>query len=231
MTSGASHYPVQAILNAARRLSEERLNAVQASLKACAELRQDYQRRSRDQAPDHNLIRLLGVERSEVGLHSPLLADLLDPFGTHGQGGIFLRKFFDMLSGHWSDLSSLADTVTEPIPLGEWIIRRERERIDVSIRNQRIGLLIFIENKIDADEQHDQLTRYRALLTQQSSYHRWRLLLYLHPRAKNPPRTGVPDICLTYQDDIASWLRSCANVGPDHIRGNLRQYIDVISNL
>jgi hypothetical protein len=100
---------------------------------------------------------LLNIGRSEVGCHSPILADLLDPFGSHGQGGLFLREFLKLLTEHKADLPALSDARVEHASPWAWIIGRERERIDISISNPHIGLLIFIENKIDAGEQPEQL--------------------------------------------------------------------------
>ena len=235
MSEAAKLDTVEAILRGARDLgtgcSEVALAAVHALVKDTSKLRRDYRQRSQDQAPEHNLLRLLRVTRSEVGLHSPFLADLLDPFGSHGQGGIFLRGFFAMLSTLRPNLLDLTLAVTDPVLPWEWIIGRERQRIDISIRNCRIGLLMFIENKIGPHEQPDQLRRYRLLLNRQNGY-QCRLLLYLRPRANGPPQSGTPDICLTYEDHIVPWRRTCEQrVGPEHLRANLRQYIEIISNL
>lgn len=40
-----------------------------------------------------NIFRLLGITTDEVRTHSALLADLLNPRGTHGQGSLFLATF------------------------------------------------------------------------------------------------------------------------------------------
>ena len=209
----------------------ERRAAVHGLLQACSNLRVEYQRRSRDNAPNHNVFRLLRIERSEVGLHSPFLADLLDPFGSHGQGTVFLRNFFDMLARHEQKFVDLTAAVRETAPPSEWIVERERGRIDISIRSRRAGLLMFIENKIDAGEQYDQLTRYRSRLERQGSYDH-RFLVYLSPKNSGQPQTGTPHICLTYEEDIVKWLKSCAIPDmPKHVLTNLQQYLEIISNL
>ena len=46
---------------------------------------------SRYTAADFNIFRLLGVARAEVTTHSAMLAELLNPDGSHGQGDRFLR--------------------------------------------------------------------------------------------------------------------------------------------
>jgi hypothetical protein len=151
MTDAIRLGAVRAVLTSAHELREsdsaDKIKAVQALLQDCSALVQACRSRSRDHAPDHNLFQLLGIERSEVWLHSPFIADILDPFGTHGQGILFLRQFFRMLqkkremsdriegAGLGPNFSALPDTVIEDPPSWEWVVRRERERIDISIRN------------------------------------------------------------------------------------------------
>ena len=42
-----------------------------------------------------NVFEVLGLESSEVGLHSRLIAELINPNGSHGQGNVFLKLFLD----------------------------------------------------------------------------------------------------------------------------------------
>jgi len=211
--------------------ASERLSTIGAILEESANVEQRRLVRAREGAPQHNLFRLLGIERSEVGLHSRLLADLLDPYGSHGQGALFLQRFFQMLGRHDREIGDLAGAIPDTPPRWEWAIGRERERIDISIRNRRLGILIFIENKIDAGEREKQLEDYRKLLEGHTSY-RCHRLIYLSPKSKGPPMTGSPHLHLTYEDDIRAWLLSClSEVRASRIRETLAQYLDIISDL
>jgi hypothetical protein len=147
-------------------------------------------------APRHNLIRFLGFERSEVAFHSPFLCDLLDPNGSHDQGVLFLRSFLKLLGAcrrpcgvqwgyQWRESGAAS---------GSWLVLPERGRIDISIRNRDEGVLIFIENKIDAVEQEHQLCRYRERLASERHHYPYQLLVFLSPRTYGCPRTGTPDI-------------------------------------
>src|SRR5665213_375123 len=40
-----------------------------------------------------NIFQILGIGHREVTTHSPILAELLNPKGSHGQGSAFLRLF------------------------------------------------------------------------------------------------------------------------------------------
>ena len=61
-------------------------------------------------APRFNLFQLLGVAENEVGTHSALLADLLRPEGTHGQGTLFLDAFLTYCQKKWADFPRPQET-------------------------------------------------------------------------------------------------------------------------
>src|SRR4051794_4091616 len=44
-------------------------------------------------ASDYNLFSILKLNFSEVRLHTPILANLLDPAGSHAQGLLFYKDF------------------------------------------------------------------------------------------------------------------------------------------
>ncbi len=166
------------------------------------------QRNRRSYAPRHNLIRFLGYERNEVALHSPFLCDLLDPNGTHDQGTLFLASFLEILSDRARASAAEWNYQWHDEPEAtSWLVLPERGKIDISIRNRNQGVLIFIENKIDAPEQEDQLTRYFERLSRERTSYAHRLLVFLSPKSYGPPRTGKSGeyLWLNYEDDIGPW--------------------------
>ena len=190
----------------------------------------------RDNTPRHNLIRLVGLERSEVGLHSPFLRDLLDPDGTHGQGGLFLRAFLKLLDRKLSENShplagkEFHSKVPDVPESGDWNVSCEYEKIDVRIYSPKAGLLVFIENKIGALEQERQIPRYRELLDRQKSIYPHRLLIGLSPR-NYVFSTGAPDIHLTYEEDICDWLSDAdqqITSMATKLRSNICQYREIV---
>jgi hypothetical protein len=227
------------LLDDVRTLAEGRMHRDRmAAQEAVARLRDDWttiKRRRRSHALNHNLIRFLGYERSEVAFHSPFLCDLLDPNGTHDQGTLFLGSFLQILADRaracavnwtyeWQEPNELeADS---------WLVLPERGKIDISIRNKSDGVLIFIETKIDAPETEGQLCRYAARLNKETTYPH-RLLVFIAPKGYRP-QTGKPDVSLTYEKDIASWIEGVEDKLPDtavSLRGNLQQYRLVIRAL
>ena len=107
---------------------------------------------------NYNLFSILNIERYELK-HSALIANLLDPKGSHGCGDAFLRAFFEIaLKGTaypFEDCTlphSYTEYYTGPIA-GD-----TGGRIDILVKSSRYGLII--ENKIYAGDQDKQLTRY-----------------------------------------------------------------------
>ena len=224
----------QRLLDAVRALHEQQADRQRAELReAFTRLRRGWDEirlRRRMDAPSHNLIRFLGFQRKEVAFHSPFLCDLLNPNGTHDQGTVFLQGFLQLLNSRARSSASKWDYQWRDVDTSEaaqWLVLAERGRIDISIRNRSEGVLIFIENKIGAAEQCRQITRIREQLDAEQKNYPRRLLVFLAPKAYGPPGTGKPDICLTYEEDIAAWIETAEDKIPDtavSLRGNLRQY-------
>jgi len=81
-------------------------------------------------------------------LHSRLIADLLNPNGTHGQGMAFLGSLLDLLG-------------VDRQPDEKWIVTAELGRIDILLRRSNPLAIIIIENKSNrAVDQPNQLYRY-----------------------------------------------------------------------
>ncbi|MHB1217801.1 MAG: PD-(D/E)XK nuclease family protein [Alphaproteobacteria bacterium] len=221
-------------------VASDRLGKVQAFLKAYGDFQVERFERERDNAPRHNLITLLDLQRYEVWLHSPFLADLLDPYGTHGQGSLFLKKFLSLLGEKEEDrenerdrptFKEIARNLAELPGSWDWQVRREVGKIDISILSRKHGVAIFIENKIDALDQDKQLENYgKRLGGFEARGYRTRALVYLSKMENNKPTSGQPDIRLTYRDDIRPWIKSCCITAP-RLRENLCQYLEAIDQL
>jgi hypothetical protein len=181
----------------------------------------------RRHTPEFNIFNLLGLERYEVTTHSVILAELLDPAGSHGQGGLFLKLFLSRIG-----YPDFANRITEdPECQDEWLVWRESDRIDISIRSPRHGLLVFIENKIDAGEQDKQIERYRLLMDAQHHRYSERCLVFLTLDGRRPV-TGRADRCLSYKEHISAWLgETLPTINAPHVRYLLEQYLDTIQRL
>lgn len=185
----------------------------------------------REEAPRFNVFRRFRLK--EVG-HSAFLADLLDPQGSHGQGDLFLRHFMRYCRSCLGD--SAGDVFSSDYEfMTGWKISTEKDirpfgRLDIVVENPDHGVLIVIENKVDASEGRHQMQKYGTWLQGlDENYSRQALLLLTPTGAESISHGGVPYYRLSYRRDIVGWLESAlAEVTAVRIRGTLAQYFDAI---
>ena len=142
---------------------------------------------------DRHLARRFNVfdylRTDELGL-SRVIADLLDPGATHGQGTRFLKILLERLQERFPSSTLMLDahrisvTTERTIP--------SVRRIDVVVEfvgaDGRTGCLA-IENKPFAGDQANQVRDYLEFL--EKEYHEWFLLLYLSPTGEGPSTHSV----------------------------------------
>ena len=140
------------------------------------------QQEKRKRGEYFNVFEILGVQTSEVRLHSAIIAELLNPEGSHGLGEKFLNAFInDVISKQTSFKIDLASTsVKIEYPIGtKSEDKTEGGRIDLLIQD-KYKQTIIIENKIYAKDQESQLLRYNnfASKTEQLSNEQY-IIFYL----------------------------------------------------
>lgn len=202
----------------------------------CA-LEQAQQEERNRKGENYNLFSILSIERYELK-HSALIANLLDPEGSHGCGDAFLRAFFEIaLKGTaYPFESSSPDSCTEHYT-GP-IAGDTGGRIDILVKSSQYGLII--ENKIYAGDQDKQLIRYDNYGKKDLKVDRY-LLVYLtlfgNEASEGSTAKGsakeVDYLCLSYAEDILRWLEQCARLAYDKplVRESLNQYIRTIKQL
>ena len=177
-----------------------------------------------------NVFKILGVEALEVRTHSAFLRELLDTKGSHGMGSVFLKLFLNYL--RISDFDAESATIRT-----EEYIGRVNEtytcggRIDLVIEDKN-HRHIFIENKIYAGDQENQLLRYHQHDPKAA-------LIYLTLDGKEPSKFSkgdkpdIPLIKLAYANEILQWLKDCRKEAVTHpvVREALTQYIELIRHL
>jgi len=175
----------------------------------------ETQRRRIDkrQATGFNVFHLIEPDENKL---SDILAGLLDPKGGHGQGDLFLRLLFKQL-GLGSDVKLTKDvTVQREAPTHG--IQKYRRRMDVFVE---AGVLLAIENKVDALEQRDQVKDYLDHLRRCTHGSRKQsVLIYLTPDGRRPESLGrAPSEEAeaggylrrwSYQVELREWLVVCS---------------------
>ena len=187
---------------------------------------------------NYNLFSILSIERYELK-HSALIANLLDPKGSHGCGDAFLRAFFEIALKEraypfedCTHLHSYTEYYTGP-RAGD-----TGGRIDILVKSSHYGLII--ENKIYAGDQDKQLTRYDNYGKETfgaDGYLLVYLTLYGYDASKESTATKSAEevgyLRLSYAKDILLWLKECVRLADNKplVRESLNQYIRTIKQL
>ncbi len=183
-----------------------------------------------------NVFKILKVETKEVKLHSAFIAELLNPFGSHGQGNKFILEFINILGKKNEqkinfNIDGVKNVIVEKY-LGEKT-DNNGGRIDIILEDNQNNFIV-IENKIYALDQENQLIRYNNAYKDSPIVY---LTLY-----GNEPREysiGVESevknklICISFKEDILKWLITCKKYTTDYplLRETITQYINTIKTL
>ena len=188
-----------------------------------------------------NVFNVLGLSSNETRTHSAFLAELLNPYGSHGMGDLFLKKF--LLYAHIEDLNLETKNAYVEVERSIGEIDKDYEhggRIDLLVESAA-GKGIIIENKIYAVDQPKQLVRYHNYA--EATYSDYRLL-YLSldkgeasvdsTKGNNVQlKSGEDYLSITYRNEILKWLSDCLEELPKDkvVYIILKQYIDLLKQL
>ena len=204
-------------------------------LRQAAELVSHSNELARTTGARFNLFQILKIGHYEVATHSPILAELLDPNGSHAQGPVFLELFLgaDTIS-HRQGSEWRFDTSTAVVHCEYGIgVKTDSAggRIDILITDGR-GRRIAIENKINAVEQDNWVERYLDFLGPDG------LLIYLTLDGVAPQevheRACADDLIqLSYASHITRWLKDCRKEAATVpvVRESITQYLHLIERL
>lgn len=191
-----------------------------------------------------NIFKTLGLSTNEVRTHSAFLGELLNPNGSHDLGDIFLIAFLETLkdSQKIDDFNGFK-TDNCKIFIEQFIGNisenyEEGGQIDIILVDAN-NHAIIIENKINADDQKNQLLRYHNYGI---SNHRDKFkLLYLSldedphkPSLKSLGHLNENDfIKISYSNEIINWLEICKEKAVNHstLRETITQYLNLIKYL
>ena len=180
----------------------------------------------------YNLFSVLRSKSDEVKLHSRFLADLLNPRGKHKLNSIPLTLFLNevlniaILDGNY-----------------DFEVKVEYRNIDIFLINRKTKQAIIIENKINANDQDQQLLRY-YLLAKKEGYQDI-TIIYLTLSGTEPSSYAVEGNLgslsknkqkvelLSYKEDINLWLKNLIEKSAQipSLRESLIQYINIVREL
>ena len=174
-----------------------------------------------------NVFRVCGVNHYE-NTHSAILAEWLNPNGSHGQGDIFLTLFLERVSGDSAiEFNSRNATVVTEYSTKEG-------RIDILMQDDE-NRAVIIENKIYAADQSAQLKRYEEYARKAYGSHGYRLLYLTLDgcEASEQSGEGVEYAPISYSNTIIAWLDDCIRCVCDKpfLRETMIQYKNLIKQL
>jgi hypothetical protein len=191
-----------------------------------------YSQRRALSGEDFNIFSVMSMETDEVFTHSALLAELLNPKGSHGLGSKPLKLFMDQFLDAEFKMNPDHAVCKKEDHLGFTNAdKTEGGRVDILVKDVE-GNVIIIENKIYAAEQLNQLARYKKQYPQAE-------LFYLTLDGKESDQNMADDAKpksyrnLSYKDNIIPWISACAELAYNKpmLREVLNQYTFLLKKL
>ncbi|MBR8785542.1 hypothetical protein IX308_001744 [Porphyromonas levii] len=176
-----------------------------------------------------NMFRICGVNHYE-NTHSAIIAEFLNPKGTHGLKSQLLECFIETLGDGFAVAGfDYKNTMvyTEYSTL--------EGRMDILIEDERNHKAIIIENKIFAEDQCEQLKRYSRFAEDKYKAGNYQIL-YLTlwgEEASEQSGDGVDYLTISYKETIIDWLEKCVAIASRHpfVRETIIQYINHLKQL
>ena len=171
---------------------------------------------------------------------SKIIADLLNPSGSHGQQ----RKFLDAFLRRVIEENDLLGSLLKQQPCSvicesqTVYIESSQRRIDIRVKFENNAFELGIENKPWAGDQEQQLNDYIDDLRKRSDKF---CLVYLTPEGRNPSENSIEAsrredlkndrklICVSYSRHIREWIEECCRLcESDKFRWFLRDFMEYI---
>jgi hypothetical protein len=171
-----------------------------------------------------NLFRFLRISRREAVLHTRMIAGLLDPNASHHQGGKFLASFLRLVGQNIIATGELRD----------WDVKAEQKIpggcLDILLKGP--GILIAVENKIDAGEGPQQLARYAEWMESQKRDYPVQELIFLTTEGAAPITAANRQVRqLSYSQILQIIEASAAAVEPTAFTDVLDQYLEILRSI
>ena len=201
-------------------------------------LKDKYDKLAAVTGEDFNIFSILRIKHKEVKTHTPMLAELLDPHGSHRQGAAFLKLFLEICIGdqEYTDLDTFRVRSEE---------RTDRGQFDILLEKGQEACIV-VENKIYAGDQPHQLNNYYQ--DAKGNEFNQIKLIYLtldgsppsdeSLKAKNGQGRDLHlgDVeLISYRKHIISWLQECMKLKEvkriSPIREILFQYRNLLKEL
>lgn len=173
-----------------------------------------------------NMFRVCGVNHYE-NTHSAILAELLNPNGTHGLKSKLLECFIETVGDYFTIEKFDCDKSRVHTECST-----EEGRIDILIEDNQ-NKSIIIENKIYANDQPEQLKRYNRYAQTYKNGYQILYLTLLGNNASEQSGGGISYLSISYKENIINWLEKCVAIASRFptVRETIIQYINHLKQL
>ena len=187
-----------------------------------------------------NVFSILRIRRKEVMTHTPILAELLNPHGSHHQGAAFLKLFLKRC------IEGQKYTNPETFRVRSEERTTDQSQFDILLEKEKEACIV-IENKIDGEDRDSQINRYYQYAKERFTDSQIKLI-YLTLDGSQPDEKSLKAvndkgrdlsmdevILLSYGEHIINWLEKCLKLQEvqriSPIREILFQYRDLLNEL
>ena len=221
-------------------MKREQMKGVQQLLKVADKVLSELEKKIFEGA-GFNVFRLCGIDHYEIS-HSKIIAEFLNPKGSHGQGTLFLNLFCEKILKSLGFNGSFTERASVTTEITEYIKNKCAGRFDILIEDGSTSSVCIIENKIFAGEHSGQLERYAKWLELQRSDWKNRILVFLTLNGREAwsiqDQSRYQRLAYNSQDEkpgLNNWIDSCVEAirgeNKDAIQFALEQYKLHIINL
>lgn len=173
-----------------------------------------------------NIFEAVGMIRQEIK-HSNFIQFLLSPLEKHQLGDLFLRKFLLQALRESEDLP-LDKLEISDSDFNDAEVRREWKNIDLLVYSPSNHFVCVIENKIDASEGLDQLSKYEFITEKEfPDYHK----MFIFLTKEGVPASNSRWLSLSYSN-VAEILQGICEQQQSNIDDDIyiaiRHYVDLI---
>ena len=186
---------------------------IEKLLKDVKEISNKYKTIAQATGSNFNIFEIVNISHKEVYM-CRLLSELLNPKGSHYQGNIYLKLFFETLKRNYGDKFNLKT------PENAEVLREEGiegcRRIDITIDDGKQYLPI--EVKIYAQDQKEQCKDYLKKAKDKYNQGENARLCYLTIEGHLPDESSLGDMSeaekeqiieISWRKDIIEWLDTC----------------------
>jgi hypothetical protein len=195
-------------------------------LQHTTEIIKNYDDLYRKTGKKYNIFKIAHISEKELVM-CRVIADLLNPKGSHYKGDVYLKLFWDIVSKKMENCPEL--NTSNAVITTEYSIEANR-RIDIVIEDGFI--FVPIEAKIRAGEQKDQIKNY-AKYSQKKNGEKCIPVLYLTLYGESSETAADNEyINISFHEDILTWLGKCLKTNETEntppVREIIKQLIEAI---